>query len=149
MICLPETRKLKNDNRGMSLVETLVAIAILSVAIGPLLYMFVFTTKYNAKAKLKQRATNAAVTVMENMKATSLDSFYKQFAIDADTGAHLDPTPFLYNDTGATYSVGSDVSDLNFTGKYWINDMSFSDAGVAGSPKYDVRIDVKNGRIKK
>lgn len=138
MIRLSVFKKLHSNNKGMSLVETLVGIAILSAAVGPLLYMFVYTTKFNAKARVKQRATNAAMTVMENLKASDMRTVYRQFAVDGD-GNHFNATPFLYNNPGATYrEVGASSSD--YSGVYWIDGMSFSDPGSTDTNTYDVQI---------
>ncbi len=62
------SEKIHND-KGMSLVETIIAVAVLSVAVIPILATFSHTTRYNAVAKVKQRATNYAMDVMENYKA--------------------------------------------------------------------------------
>ncbi len=139
-------KKLNKNNKGMSLVETLVAVAILSIAVGPILYMFVYTTRYNAKARLKQRATNAAVTVMENLKATDMRTLYRQFYVtDEEAGTHLDSTPFLYGNPGATYSTAGVDADT-YEGTYWISNMSFSSASSSDDNKYDVKITAVNGR---
>lgn len=127
----------------MSLVETLVAIAILSVAVAPILYTFVYTTRFNAKAKVKQRATNAVTTVMENMKAIDLNTFYKIFE-------GTDPTPFLFNNPSAVYHFDSDSAPNpnDYTGVYWIEKMSFNPE-ITGSPLYDVKIEIENERTEK
>ena len=77
----------KQNNRGMSLVEVIIAIAILGVAIVPLLYMFVYTTQFNARARVRQRATTIAQTIMENYKAYSKE----------DVDAMFDANAFLSN----------------------------------------------------
>lgn len=44
-------RKLKNDDRGVTLVEIIVSIAILAIIVLPFLNAFVTATKTNVKAK--------------------------------------------------------------------------------------------------
>lgn len=73
-----EKKKLKLNNAGMSLIELLVAIAIISVAILPLLYAFVNVAKTNARAREVQQSTTLAHTVMENCKAYSFGDIEAQ-----------------------------------------------------------------------
>lgn len=136
-------KKFKNDNKGMSLVEMIVGIGILSVSVGPLLYMFVYTTKYNAKAKVKQRATNAAVSVMESFKANGLEGAKKKF----DAGNFIVGQPA---GTGYSYTLTDntplDPDDDDFDiaeGTYSISDMTFSDG--TETKKYDVTVEVSHG----
>lgn len=72
-------RRRKLNNVGMSLVEVVVAIAILSITILPILYTFVQSTRYNAQARMRQQTTAAAQTVMENFKAYSVNEICEQF----------------------------------------------------------------------
>lgn len=95
-----QEKKRKLNNRGMSLIEILVAIMILTVVTGPLLHSFVTAIKLNAKAKEKQRVTTAAQSIMEGFKAYTLEElclqFYNSQGID-------DPSP----DTGLFYVVAN------------------------------------------
>lgn len=75
-------RKVKKNNKGLTLVEVIVAIAVLSVAILPLLYTFVYTAKFNMKSREKQRATSAAQAIIENFKAYSMEDIKDQFVHD-------------------------------------------------------------------
>ena len=50
-------RKLKNDDRGVTLVEIIVSIAILAIIVLPFLNAFVTATKTNVKAKNEMNAT--------------------------------------------------------------------------------------------
>ena len=132
-------KKFNNNNKGMSLVEMLVGIGILSVSVGPLLYMFVYTTKYNAKAKLKQRATNAAVTVMETLKSNGLEKTKTKF--DAGTflpGSSMTYTVAFNEDPLHPGVPGTDISDA----VYSISGMKFN---PADTKTYDVTIDVTPG----
>lgn len=63
-----------NSNKGFSLLELLVAAAILAIVVIPLLSAFLTSTTVSAKAKNKERATTAATNVMENMKADGVES---------------------------------------------------------------------------
>lgn len=72
-----ETMK-KLNNKGMTLVELIVAIAILAVALIPLMYAFVSVARYSAKGRELQQATSITHTVMENCKAYSVDDIKNQ-----------------------------------------------------------------------
>lgn len=75
--------KMKNrrklNNVGMSLVEVLVAIAILAVVAGPLLKTFVSAMRYNSKARAWQNMTTAAQSIMEGFKAYDVEELCEQF----------------------------------------------------------------------
>lgn len=93
-----EKRK-KSNNAGMSLVEVLVAVAILALVTGPVLSSFVSALTYNSRAKEKQRVTTAAQSIMEGFKAYDMEElcwqFYEfgmagathSFKVVADTGS--------------------------------------------------------------
>lgn len=70
----------KLNNAGMSLVEVIVAMAILSVVILGVLYSFVYSARFNARSRERQQTTAAAQTVMEYFKAYSVQSIYDDFA---------------------------------------------------------------------
>ncbi len=59
----------KLNNAGMTLVEILVAMFILSAAIVPMMYGFVQIARYSAHGRSLQQTTGMAQTVMENCKA--------------------------------------------------------------------------------
>lgn len=69
----------KVNNKGMTLVEVLVAMAILTVVSLALLQAFVSSVNYNRDAKEKQRGINLAQTIMESYKAYKLEDVCRQF----------------------------------------------------------------------
>lgn len=73
------TRRQQNKNAGFSLVELLVAVAILSIIMIPLLHMFLSSTRVNVKSRERLRATTLAQDVMEGLKAYSVDELKEQF----------------------------------------------------------------------
>ncbi|MBR6302476.1 MAG: type II secretion system protein, partial [Lachnospiraceae bacterium] len=137
-------KKLHKNQKGMSLVELIIAVTIMSVAIAPLLYSFAHSARYNAKAKKAQRATTAAQTVMENIKAYNLDSVYEKFCVDSE-GNHIDTTAFLYNNPTAVYSTtntyNANAGYADKMGTYKITGMKMSD-GPSDSHLYDVDITI-------
>ncbi len=72
-------RRRKLNNVGMSLVELIVAMALLMIVTVPILYTFVYSARNNARARLRQQTTAAAQTVMENLKAYSVEKICKDF----------------------------------------------------------------------
>lgn len=89
-------QKQKVNNKGMSLVEILVAIAILTVVSMGLLQAFVSAVNYNKQAKDKQRSINLAQTIMESYKAYTLEDICRQFN-------NVDPF-VIYKGVHGTYS---------------------------------------------
>ena len=75
----------KLNNKGVTLVELIVAIAILSVAIIPLMYAFVNVARFSGRGREVQQATSIAHTVMENCKAYSVADITKQMQPGATT----------------------------------------------------------------
>lgn len=61
------------DNRGFSLVELIICVAILAVATIPLYQSMTLSARTDAKAQSKQNATSLAESVMEEIKAASVD----------------------------------------------------------------------------
>lgn len=73
-------RKCKLNNKGLSLVEILVAMVILALVSGPLLHSFVSAVRYNQRAKERQRITTVAQSVMEGFKAYDMEELCWQFS---------------------------------------------------------------------
>ncbi len=73
------TNRKKLNNKGMSLVEIIVAMAILSAVSVVVLRSMTTSMKYNNEARLKQGATTVGECVMENFKAYDMESLAHQF----------------------------------------------------------------------
>lgn len=69
----------KLNNKGFSLVEVIIAIVIISIVCGAVLSCLVSSTKYAVKAKENQYVTGAAQSILEGVKASTLESLTKQF----------------------------------------------------------------------
>lgn len=69
----------KKNNAGMSLVEVLVAIIILSVSLMAFFSSFIATAVYDKESRDKQRALKVAEGFMEAFKAYSLEELYIQY----------------------------------------------------------------------
>ncbi|MBQ7944476.1 MAG: prepilin-type N-terminal cleavage/methylation domain-containing protein [Lachnospiraceae bacterium] len=71
-------RRGKVNNLGLTLVEVIIAMAILSIVVVPLMSIMVTTSRYNAKARLRQGMTLTAESLMETFKAYSLNELLTQ-----------------------------------------------------------------------
>lgn len=86
---MAENRKIKEKrNRGFTLVEVLVAAAILSIMVTPILSSFVAIARVNAKSRRRLSATAIANSVMESVKGFELQEVSKQFH-GATSGFHV------------------------------------------------------------
>lgn len=75
-------RKHNIGNKGMSLVEVIVAVVLLTIVIIPVLQSFVYSARANTRARTLQKATVAAQTIMENYKAYPVEDICQQFVSD-------------------------------------------------------------------
>lgn len=71
---------MKKDDRGVSLVELLIAIVILAIIVTPFLNSFVTSARTNQKAKRIMWATSVAENIMEGMKAQSMEQIVLQLS---------------------------------------------------------------------
>lgn len=71
--------KKRMDNRGVSLVELLIAVVILAVIVVPLLRAFVMSARVNARSKTSLRETAMAQDIMEGLKAYTVEDLAYQF----------------------------------------------------------------------
>ena len=69
---------MRKDNKGMTLIELLVAITMLAVVISPFLKTFIISAKQNNKARETLRATTVAQNLMEGLEAFSLEDICEQ-----------------------------------------------------------------------
>ena len=74
----------KKRNRGFTLVEVLVAAAILSLVVTPILSSFVSIARVNAKSRRKLSATTIANGVMEAVKNVELAQVAKECAFQSE-----------------------------------------------------------------
>lgn len=79
-------KKFKNDNRGFTLAELLIAITILAIVLAPLFRNFVESTRINAKARVTMNATNMASNIAEGLNAYSAEEIIMSFDSADDRG---------------------------------------------------------------
>ena len=68
------------SNSGMSLVEVVIAMAILSIVVVGVMQSLTMAMVYNKKARTKQDTTIKAESIMELFKGYNMDELYKMFA---------------------------------------------------------------------
>lgn len=68
---------MKNNERGYTLIELIVAITILAIIAIPLMHGFVTAAKTNAKAREIEQATTVARNTMEKIEATPIEELLK------------------------------------------------------------------------
>ena len=76
-----DNKSIINDNSGLSIVEVLVAVAILATVFVPLLKTFTQASTINARAQKLQNVTSLAEGVMEDVKGKSIQELH-DLAVD-------------------------------------------------------------------
>ena len=79
-----DNKSIINDNSGLSIVEVLVAVAILAIVFVPLLKTFTQASTINARAQKLQNVTSLAEGVMEDVKGKSIQELHDLAAERAD-----------------------------------------------------------------
>ena len=77
-------KSIKSDNSGLSIVEVLVAVAILAIVFIPLLKTFTQASTINSRAQKLQNVTSLAEGVMEDVKGKSIQELHDMAADRAD-----------------------------------------------------------------
>ncbi len=72
----------QKNNKGFSLIEIIIAIAILAIIVLPFLNSFVSSARLNERARKQLRATEAARNIMEGLKGYSIAELAKEFNYD-------------------------------------------------------------------
>ncbi len=87
---LKRERHVKLNNKGLTLVEVVIAMCILSVAITGMVTVLVTSVRFNAKANLRQHATLTAESILENFKAYDVKTLCEQFHAGSFSGVNMD-----------------------------------------------------------
>ncbi|MBE5925821.1 MAG: prepilin-type N-terminal cleavage/methylation domain-containing protein [Lachnospiraceae bacterium] len=104
-----------NKNKGFTLIELVISVAILAIVTAPILNAFVIAAKNTSTANARQIANNHAESVMEKFKATSFEMLTEEFTlIDKAVIADNEGTKYYYYDVATdsyVFSVpGSELS---------------------------------------
>jgi prepilin-type N-terminal cleavage/methylation domain-containing protein len=90
-------KKPLRNNKGMSLVEVIIAITILGIVVVPVLQAMTSAMTYNAKARVRQKLTLTAESIMETFKGYDLESLENMFKDGS--------FPDISSDSTVTYGV--------------------------------------------
>lgn len=132
----------RSKNKGFTLIEVIIALAILAVALAPLTANFIVSSKMNLKSRKNLNAMNLAQDMMEGMRSYSASEL-----IDKLNNNTNDPNPgnSLVGKVlpeGATYDITnstvdtSDPSDL----KYSIKNIKTTSVGGYNTYTVDVEL---------
>lgn len=135
----------KCNNRGMTLVELLVAMAIFVAAIVPMLYAFVYSTAFNFKSQQTMQSTGIAQAIIEKTKAANSDyeSVIKALEDKSILEDHSRFTVGSASHTGSIYYF-NDVKALTYTGAEASDAV---DAGNSTRRAYDVVVEITNETV--
>jgi prepilin-type N-terminal cleavage/methylation domain-containing protein len=114
-------KKIDKDNKGMSLVEVIIAITIMGVVIVPVFQALTTAMVYNSKARVRQNLTITAESIMETFKGYSLDRLKEMFSSSGDTVAGVDGGSYSYVDTNYTVEEedeSGNISTVEKSGAY-------------------------------
>ena len=146
-----DNKSIINDNSGLSIVEVLVAVAILAIVFVPLLKTFTQASTINSKAQKLQNVTSLAEGVMEDVKGKSIQELHDLavddpkvsfLPLDKDgtlTKGNLNNVPpytVTYENVTATQGITYDAVVTIATDNYKSTDRS--DARKAGNDIGDV-----------
>ena len=139
-------KNLKLNNKGMTLIECIISITILSICIIPLLNTFAFCYKYTSKAKIRQKATNVAQEVLETYKADSLDTVMNKIistdaSISADNVLNSGSVSYAEAYISTPSSTTPSVSLNDGTGYYLYSNIT----ATGSNEKYDAIVKVTSG----
>lgn len=111
---------MRRNNKGFTLTEVLIAAAILTVAITPMVANFVQSSKMNQRAKKNMEATYMAQDIMEGVTSYGAEDIIKMFESETDlVGKVLPNTVATYASHGdynpastATYTIARNAHDV-------------------------------------
>jgi prepilin-type N-terminal cleavage/methylation domain-containing protein len=135
----------KTNNKGMTLVEVIISVTILSIVIVPTLSVLTSAMAYNVKAKKRQQATITAESIMEAFKGYDIETLEKQFNDGTFRADGITVTPEAATDgssTGEGTEDSSTATEKNYSckkdidGKYTFEIKEYED----NDRKYKVEI---------
>jgi len=101
-------KNLKNDNKGLTLIELIISIVILGLLISPLLHAFVVSSDTAKKSRETDAVTNAATNFVENIKAGDIDTVLRYISNGTLFGADA-----AFNTADTVAADGYYVADIS------------------------------------
>lgn len=105
----------KNNNKGFSLIELIVTIAIIALVVSPFLRSFFLAMDINSDARRLQNASMVSQDIMEQFKANSIDDMVKKSKDVYGVEATKTMTPIVGDVSAKKYPVYK-FSDWKVTG---------------------------------
>ncbi len=136
-------KKLLKNNKGISLIDIMIAIAVLAILITPIILQVTTTINTSAKAKEKQYVVDSAASVMEYFKQTSMDDIKKNAPTATDKNIDFKNEEMIDNmDTvafkGAECHIFVDGNDTGAVVKYNGYDVALNDVKLGRAKReYD------------
>lgn len=126
------------DHKGFSLIEVIVAVAILAAVSAPILQSFTTAAITNSRAQATQDATSLSEDIMEKVKSTSIETLYKEAtgAVSGRVGdAAINPSDATFLSSGETSEGASFVN----TAPYKI---SYNNVTATSGKRYDAEVTI-------
>ena len=117
-----KNRMKKLNNSGLTLIEILIAMTLLTICIVPMLRGFVQVNRYGEKGRNLQQSTTVAQTAMENCKAYNIADIHTKMTTNA------------FMDAAAPYMAGAQYHS-DGVGSYFIDNMTIDGRKVGMSIK--------------
>ena len=95
---------MRQDNRGVSLIEIIIAITLLVICAVPLFKSMILSSQMNTKSRQLLAATNTAEAVMENLKADGMEEFIQKNQGNTNIDTNPSSTPPLTRQAGLRIS---------------------------------------------
>ncbi len=132
--------KRRIDNKGMTLVELLLAVTILAIIVVPLLHAFVSSARINRKSRITAKLTTVGQDIMEGLKAYSIEDLAYEFDYPKDGCPEHNRFELINRSMiGNDDAVGANVKELKYdasTNKYSVcnaSEKSIQENVVGGS----------------
>lgn len=110
--------RLKNENKGFTLVEVIITVAILALVVAPFLSSFLVAGNTNASAKRKQEATDLGQLLAEEFDAKDINMILSE-------GQYGTPERFEVEDedtgemaNGYKFNIGSDYLPASYSNSF-------------------------------
>ncbi len=105
----------KEKNKGFTLIELIVSVAILAIITAPFLNAFVIAAKNNSNSRVKQTVTNHSESIMEKFKAESFEMLSQEFKyIDVgEIDGYAGQNYYYYDSANAEYVFNVNAAKLS------------------------------------
>jgi len=124
----------RRDNRGLTLIELIIAVLILGLLVAPLLRGFVVSAQTSLKARRHADATNAAAFLIESIKGSNLDTVLTR-AGESDFTLFSAPAQLTGDSNPEAGTYVFDISDYVYNGRTYngtlkLDAMTYKDANT-------------------